>query len=204
MRCLWQAEIDPQARAVLRRHWPDADLYEDVRNVGASNLAPVDLVCGGFPCQDLSVAGRRAGLAGSRSGLWHEFHRILREVAPRWVLIRERAWPAFLEWRTGPIGCPRRAGGARVLGGPTGCLTFDTSERPSAGAASSLSDILEPHVQSKFFLSPRACRGILRRAKKRGKTLPTSLRRALLMRAREQAASPARTEPAADTSSPEA
>ena len=50
-------------------------------------LAPVDLICGGFPCQDVSVAGNRAGLAGDRSGLWHEFHRIIGEVMPRWVLI---------------------------------------------------------------------------------------------------------------------
>jgi len=87
MRCAWQVEIDPQARAVLRRHWPDVDLHEDVNNVGPSSLAPVDLICGGFPCQDLSVAGRRAGLDGERSGLWYEFHRIVAECAPRWVLI---------------------------------------------------------------------------------------------------------------------
>src|SRR5690606_35986875 len=52
-----------------------------------ADLEPVDLVCGGFPCQDLSVAGRRAGLAGARSGLWWEFHRILAGLRPRWVVI---------------------------------------------------------------------------------------------------------------------
>src|SRR5690606_3509160 len=87
MRVVWQVEIDPQARAVLRKHWPDVDLHEDVRNVGSANLAPVDLICGGFPCQDLSVAGRRAGLAGERSGLFYEFMRVVAELAPRWVLI---------------------------------------------------------------------------------------------------------------------
>lgn len=87
MRVLWQVEIDPQARAVLRKHWPDVDLHEDVRDVGRHNLEPVDLICGGFPCQDLSVAGRRAGLAGERSGLFYEFMRIVDELAPRWVLI---------------------------------------------------------------------------------------------------------------------
>src|SRR5690606_24755917 len=80
-------EKDRQCRAVLRRHWPDVKLYEDVRDVGRANLAPVDLICGGFPCQDLSVAGRRAGLAGERSGLWWEFHRLVAELLPRWVLI---------------------------------------------------------------------------------------------------------------------
>lgn len=87
MRVLWQVEIDPQARAVLRKHWPNVDLHEDVRDVGRHNLEPVDLICGGFPCQDLSVAGRRAGLAGERSGLFYEFMRVVAELAPRWVLI---------------------------------------------------------------------------------------------------------------------
>ena len=61
-------------------------MYDDVREVGADTPA-VDLVCGGFPCQDVSVAGRRAGLAGERSGLWFEFHRVLRDVRPDWVVI---------------------------------------------------------------------------------------------------------------------
>ena len=87
MEVRWQVEIDPQARAVLRRHWPKAKLHGDVNDVGRSNLAPVDLICGGFPCQDLSVAGRRGGLAGERSGLFYEFMRIVDELAPRWVLI---------------------------------------------------------------------------------------------------------------------
>jgi DNA (cytosine-5)-methyltransferase 1 len=60
---------------------------EDVRDVRRKHLKSVDVVCGGFPCQDVSVAGRRAGLAGERSGLWFEFHRIIAESNPRWVVI---------------------------------------------------------------------------------------------------------------------
>ena len=86
-RVLWQVEVDKRCRQVLRRHWPDVDLYEDVRDVGRTNLTPVDLICGGFPCQDLSVAGRRAGLDGARSGLWFEFHRIVHGLRPTWVLV---------------------------------------------------------------------------------------------------------------------
>jgi DNA (cytosine-5)-methyltransferase 1 len=86
MRVLWQVEKDEHCRRVLRRHWPDVAQHEDVCNVGP-DLAPVDLICGGFPCQDLSVAGRRAGLAGERSGLFHEFMRIVASLAPRWVLV---------------------------------------------------------------------------------------------------------------------
>ena len=83
----WQVEIDKQARSVLRYGWPDIPKHEDVRHVGKHCLEPVDLICGGFPCQDLSVAGRRAGLAGERSGLFFEFVRIVDELAPRWLLL---------------------------------------------------------------------------------------------------------------------
>lgn len=87
----WQCEIDPYARAVLRKHWPDAALYDDVRTVGAANLAPVDLICGGFPCQDISNAGKRVGIEGERSGLWSEYARIIEEIRPRFVLVENVA-----------------------------------------------------------------------------------------------------------------
>jgi len=83
----WQVEIDPNAQAVLRKHWPDVPKFGDVRDLRGDDLEAVDLVCGGFPCQDVSVAGRRAGLDGERSGLWWEFHRVLAELRPRWVLV---------------------------------------------------------------------------------------------------------------------
>src|SRR5690606_5073530 len=86
MRVVWQAEKDRQCRAVLRRHWPDVTLYEDVRDVGRSNLAPIDVLAAGVPCQDVSVAGRRAGLAGERTGLFFEFVRIADELAPGWLV----------------------------------------------------------------------------------------------------------------------
>ncbi len=83
----WQVEIDPFCRQVLAKHWPEVQRFEDVRAVGAEQLAPVDLICGGFPCQDVSSAGKRAGLAGSRSGLWREYARVVREVGPQWVVV---------------------------------------------------------------------------------------------------------------------
>lgn len=83
---VWQAEIDKHARKVLAKHWPGVLNIGDVRAVG-DGCEPVDVLCGGFPCQDLSVAGKRAGLAGRRSGLWYEFHRCLRELRPRWAVI---------------------------------------------------------------------------------------------------------------------
>ena len=83
----WAVEIDPQARAVLRHRFPNTTIYEDVCDVGKSTLTPTTAIIGGFPCQDLSVAGKRKGMAGERSGLWWEFHRIIGECKPRWVVV---------------------------------------------------------------------------------------------------------------------
>lgn len=86
MTCCGQVEIDPYCRAVLARHWPDVRRMEDVRDVTAESFDRPDLICGGFPCQDISVAGKGAGLAGARSGLWYEMLRVIRASRPRWVL----------------------------------------------------------------------------------------------------------------------
>lgn len=83
----WQVEIDPWCRGVLAMHWPEAKRHADVRNVGAHNLEPVEVICGGFPCQDISVAGRNAGLDGARSGLWREYLRIVSKLRPRIVVV---------------------------------------------------------------------------------------------------------------------
>ena len=82
---IWQVEIDKTCNKVLAKHFPNAKHYEDVKET--HDLPAVDLVCGGFPCQDLSVAGKRTGLAGARSGLWHEFHRVLSEVRPQFAVV---------------------------------------------------------------------------------------------------------------------
>lgn len=87
MTCLAQVEIDKAARNVLARHFPTATRFEDVTHVGRHNLPACDVLCGGFPCQDLSIAGNRAGLAGERSGLYFEFQRIIMELRPRYVVI---------------------------------------------------------------------------------------------------------------------
>jgi len=91
MECRWQVEIDPFCQKVLRKHWPDVPKYEDVRDVGKHNLEAVGLVAGGFPCQDISNAGKRAGIQGQRSGLWSEYHRIICELQPRYVLVENVA-----------------------------------------------------------------------------------------------------------------
>lgn len=104
---LWQVEINEACRGVLARHWPEVRRYEDVRR--ATALAPVDLICGGFPCQDLSSAGKRAGLAGARSGLWAEFVRVIAEVRSRWVVVENvrsgaRNWIDAVRGDLGKLG----------------------------------------------------------------------------------------------------
>lgn len=81
-------EHDPFCQAVLRKHWPTVPIHDDVRTLSAKNIAgPVDVVCGGFPCQEVSHAGTRTGLAGKRSGLWSEFRRLIEEISPRFAII---------------------------------------------------------------------------------------------------------------------
>jgi DNA (cytosine-5)-methyltransferase 1 len=87
-------ESDPACCYCLERLWPDARLFRDVHDVTAESLAdlgPIDIISGGFPCQDISTAGKGAGLGTeknkTRSGLWYEFARVIRETRPTWLLI---------------------------------------------------------------------------------------------------------------------
>lgn len=87
MECVAQVEIDDFCLKVLNKHWANVPKFKDVRDVGKHNLPTAELICGGFPCQDVSLAGQMAGLEGERSTLWSEFHRIVCEIQPRWVVI---------------------------------------------------------------------------------------------------------------------
>jgi DNA (cytosine-5)-methyltransferase 1 len=124
-------EIAEYPRRVLAKHWPGVPIYEDVRELTAERLRAdgisVDVITGGFPCQDISLAGRMAGLDGAKSGLWQEYHRLIGELAPQVVIIenspvlRTRGLEAMLrqlaslgydaEWHCIPanaIGAPHR------------------------------------------------------------------------------------------------
>lgn len=88
-----QCEIDPHAASVLTRHWPDVPKHDDVTTLDGMHFGPADVVTFGSPCQDLSVAGKRAGLDGERSGLFLEAVRFIREMLeetngqyPRWAV----------------------------------------------------------------------------------------------------------------------
>jgi DNA (cytosine-5)-methyltransferase 1 len=81
----WFCESDPYCRSILERRWPGVSVFEDVRTLSAPGR--VDVLAGGFPCQDISAAGGRAGITGERSGLWAHFARLIRELRPRYVIV---------------------------------------------------------------------------------------------------------------------
>ena len=87
MRTLWFCEQDVFCQRVLAKHWPGVPCYPDVKQLTGGAVASVDVLCGGFPCQDISLAGQGAGLAGARSDLWSEFARLISELRPRYVVV---------------------------------------------------------------------------------------------------------------------
>jgi DNA (cytosine-5)-methyltransferase 1 len=150
-------EIDPFCRRVLAKHWPDVPCFEDVTKLRGEDVGPVDVICGGFPCQDISIAGRREGIEGVRSGLWAEFARLIGEVRPAHVIVenvsnllsgpseRPGAWFGRVlgdlaalgydaEWHcipAGAVGAPHIRDRIWVVAYPDSC---DERGEPHAGA----------------------------------------------------------------------
>ena len=92
--CSWQVEIDDYATRILAKHWPNVRRWDDVQTFPPRNeLKPwrVDVIAGGFPCQDISLAGKGAGLAGERSGLFFEIIRLARLLEPRAIVLENVA-----------------------------------------------------------------------------------------------------------------
>lgn len=84
-------EIDPTCHPVLQKHFPGVPIHQDITKLRGSDVQQPDVLCGGFPCQNLSVAGRGEGLAGDQSGLWFEYLRLIEETDPTWVIIENVA-----------------------------------------------------------------------------------------------------------------
>lgn len=175
------SEIDPFPSAVLAERFPDVPNLGDITQIDWSRIGAVDLVVGGSPCQSFSVAGKREGLAGA-SGLMFEYIRCVRELRPRWFV-----------WENVP-GALSSEGGAAFgqllaemddLGYGLAWRVLDAQffgvaqRRRRVFLVGSLGDGGGRNELARFYLSPRACDGILRRAEKRGKPLPPELRAAL-------------------------
>jgi DNA (cytosine-5)-methyltransferase 1 len=84
-------ETEEFPRRVLTKHWPGVPIHQDVRSLRGSDVEAVDAICGGFPCQDISFAGKGAGIEGERSGLWREYARLVGEIRPRFVIVENVA-----------------------------------------------------------------------------------------------------------------
>jgi len=118
---LWQVETDPFCRSVLAKHWPKVDRsVRDVADAGKANLAPVDLVCGGFPCQDVADS-EGLGLGGARSGLWFAMLDAVRVLRPRFVVVENVADLAVR-------GLDRVLAGFAALGFDAEWITFRSAD----------------------------------------------------------------------------
>ena len=129
----WVSEIDPFACQVLARHFPDAPNLGDITQIDFTTVEPVDVLVGGFPCQDISNAGKQAGITGARSGLWFEYARAIRELRPRYVVVENVA--ALV------------AGGLDVVLGCLADLGYDAEWRVFGA-----SDVGAPHQRHRIWI----------------------------------------------------
>jgi DNA-cytosine methyltransferase len=82
-------EIEPYCQQVIKKHWPHVKIFDDIKSLSnkTPELSGIDVLCGGFPCQDISIAGKGKGITGERSGLWQEYKRVINEVRPKYAII---------------------------------------------------------------------------------------------------------------------
>ena len=204
---VWSSEIEPFPIRVTTKRLPFVKHYGDVSALDGAKIEPVDIITFGSPCQDMSIAGKRAGLDGSRSNLFYEAIRIVKEMR----CTTDERYPRYIVWENVPGAFSSNGGEDFKLSskrsvpskavklilldlrnGRTpgkswqtvtqshgGYLMLNTGEFPSEENASTLSQILMAGVPEKYYLSQKACLGILRRASARGKTLPVMLEKAL-------------------------
>lgn len=204
---VWASEIEPFPIRVTTKRLPFMKHYGDISTMDGGEIEPVDIITFGSPCQDMSVAGKRDGLDGSRSSLFYEAIRIVKEMRiktngqyPRYI-VWENVPGAFssnkgedfkcvlesicqVKGETTPIPKPDKWRAAGSIVGEDYSIAWRVLdaqfwEFPSVENASSLSRILQVNVPIKYYLSQKACQGILRRASARGKKLPDVLRIAL-------------------------
>lgn len=216
IKTVWVSEIEPDCIDIAKRHFPEALQLGDITQIDGAKIPVVDSISFGSPCQDLSVAGKQTGLDGSRSGLFMEAVRITREMRektngqyPKYIIWENVAgafssnkgedfrrvleeitqsnisMPKSGKWATaGMVGNEGPGGTFSVPHGD--CLTLNFGECPNVENVSTLSMILEMDVPDKYFLSAKACWGIIRRAEQRNKEIPVILKIALLERIAEE------------------
>ena len=207
---VWASEVEPYPIAVTRSRFPKMRHLGSVTEINGAEIEPVDVITFGSPCQDLSIAGKRAGIhEGERSNLFFEAIRIIKEMRHA----TNGKYPAFAAWENVPGAFSSNKGDdfrcvleefVKIFGGGTAylclkrangflpeksretvsashgeCWTRSIGASPSVARESTLSQILVANAPERYYLSATACQGILNRAKRRGKELPTMLREAL-------------------------
>ena len=220
IRPIWASEIEPFPILVTTKNFPEMKHLGDINKLNGADLEPVTIIAGGSPCQDMSIAGKREGLDGSRSNLFREQIRIIKEmresdraagrtgtqIRPRYMVwenvpghsgatraktsrqsskkssASQMKNPMYLSLRR-ENGRQPDASWATISPSLGECLMPNTGECPKEESVSTLSQILEETPHQKYYLSEKACLGILRRAEKRGKELPEILRLALIRQA---------------------
>lgn len=153
----WHCEWEDAPSAILERNFPGVPNYRDVTKVDWSAVEPVDILTGGFPCQDVSLAGRRAGMReGTRSGLWSEFARAIDTLRPRLVVIENvrgllsaRA-DGPVEWCSGCMGDGEDKPTLRALGAVLGDLADLGYDARWLGLRAS--DAGAPHARFRIFV----------------------------------------------------
>ena len=203
---IWASEIEPFPSSVTARHFPDVKQLGDITQIDPNAIEPVDIICAGSPCQDLSIAGKRKGLDSERSGLFRTAVELVRGMRIRtgggilgslsgrtsqvlfhptggWIFkpCSKKSEKVKFQCLKVIDGLPLDWCNARGLKSHGGYWTHNIGEYPNEESESSLSRILQPmeDVPEKYYLSQRGGAGILRRAKERGKVLPKELRVAL-------------------------
>ena len=202
IKTIWTSEIEPNCVEIAARHFPEAKQLGDITKLNGADIDPVDIISFGSPCQNLSTAGNQKGLDGEKSQLFFEAVRI--------VTLSGRMWQGLFQAIKGRISaeCLKKsqkptfqclivedgqqpewleAGGAVQLGEK---WTLNIGEYPSEERECTLFTVLEMTVPDKYYLSAKACCGILRRAKQRGRTLPGPLEEALKQQIQRQQSSP--------------
>ena len=85
---IWQCEQDSFCKKILAKHWQGIPIYKDIREMRHGTIEPVDIICGGFPCQDISTAGKRQGIKhGTKSGLWYDMLAVIDKVRPKVIVL---------------------------------------------------------------------------------------------------------------------
>ena len=197
---VWKSEIEPFPIAVTEKRLPFVKHLGDINSINGAEIEPVDIVTFGSPCTDLSVAGKRQGLNAERSGLFFQAIRIIKEMrgdlqcgkmsqehSPQ---MAEKTSDAFLKNSVRlktqiylslnlKNGQRQEKSWVKISLSPTEHSMLNTGIFPNEERESTLSQILMADVPQKYYLSQKACLGILRRASERGKKLPEVLELAL-------------------------